>query len=514
MTIVPENRGTDQPVTRILKRLCCSLSPVRALRRLRISSRHSRKGTDTSSPGCGRRVLQTSIEALDVAFSVAGTIPVVGQPLKGALEALCKVLKGIEQRFQNSEAATKLVERLVTLGDSLSAVQAPDALLLLLVRRLDTIKNDLESLLYRPGIRYSAVAQALADFTGQIDSCQIDYLTVTQIELVNRTRVVDVESINTQCVRVIDPFGAPQSILRMDIGNIEVVAFTILRRYDFNPFLKTALDDFVSRGLYELTMDDGHRIERLTLSAVGKGAMVVMSVVVVEAIAHPDDHRCPMCKGRMSVQDEGREICAACDRRVSAVKSSDLIGQAGENVQRPPAAYALFRHITVSHTNSPRIEELESTHEESDVVEDLDSNEDTDAGKGINVDDDPNEDTHHEEDTHSNGDTNADNDTHHNGNIRRDDDPDPAENPSPRTISAQTFQPKKQAFNAEYTQVLKQYFEHNAYPSARDRELLARKSSMFPRQIEVWFQNHRRRALREGRSLKHISTYPLPPISL
>jgi hypothetical protein len=38
----------------------------------------------------------------------------------------------------------------------------------------------------------------------------------------------------------------------------------------------------------------------------------------------------------------------------------------------------------------------------------------------------------------------------------------------------------------EYTPVLEQYFEYNAYPSARDRELLARKSSMTARQIEVW----------------------------
>lgn len=42
------------------------------------------------------------------------------------------------------------------------------------------------------------------------------------------------------------------------------------------------------------------------------------------------------------------------------------------------------------------------------------------------------------------------------------------------------------AFYQEYTPFLEQYFEYNAFPSARDRELLARKSSMTPRQIEVW----------------------------
>nr|AAZ14946.1 homeodomain mating-type protein [Coprinellus disseminatus] len=77
-------------------------------------------------------------------------------------------------------------------------------------------------------------------------------------------------------------------------------------------------------------------------------------------------------------------------------------------------------------------------------------------------------------------------------------------------ISTRVAESKKPAFNSEYTPVLEQYFEYNAYPSARDRELLARKSSMSPRQIEVWFQNHRRRARQEGRSLKRISTDPLP----
>ena len=38
----------------------------------------------------------------------------------------------------------------------------------------------------------------------------------------------------------------------------------------------------------------------------------------------------------------------------------------------------------------------------------------------------------------------------------------------------------------QYTPFLLQYFEFNAYPSLADRELLAKKSGMTPRQIEVW----------------------------
>ena len=38
----------------------------------------------------------------------------------------------------------------------------------------------------------------------------------------------------------------------------------------------------------------------------------------------------------------------------------------------------------------------------------------------------------------------------------------------------------------EFVPFLGKYFEYNAYPSAADRALMARKSMMTTRQIEVW----------------------------
>jgi len=49
-------------------------------------------------------------------------------------------------------------------------------------------------------------------------------------------------------------------------------------------------------------------------------------------------------------------------------------------------------------------------------------------------------------------------------------------------LSRHPLNPKCQ----EYTPLLELYFEQNAYPSAPDRKLLARKSMMTMRQIEVW----------------------------
>ncbi|KAJ7786508.1 hypothetical protein B0H16DRAFT_1708666 [Mycena metata] len=71
---------------------------------------------------------------------------------------------------------------------------------------------------------------------------------------------------------------------------------------------------------------------------------------------------------------------------------------------------------------------------------------------------------------------------------------------------------ERPAFNSEFTPFLQKYFEYNAYPSKADREAMAKKSFMEPRQIEVWFQNHRRRARQEGQALRKAN--PLDPVPL
>ncbi|KAF8975168.1 hypothetical protein BDQ17DRAFT_1385686 [Cyathus striatus] len=63
---------------------------------------------------------------------------------------------------------------------------------------------------------------------------------------------------------------------------------------------------------------------------------------------------------------------------------------------------------------------------------------------------------------------------------------------------------QKQSFNRECTPLLEKYFEYNAYPSPPDRMKLARTCKMTQRQIEVWFQNHRNRAKKEGKLLRRL----------
>nr|UWI70526.1 homeodomain mating-type A2 [Pleurotus eryngii] len=80
-------------------------------------------------------------------------------------------------------------------------------------------------------------------------------------------------------------------------------------------------------------------------------------------------------------------------------------------------------------------------------------------------------------------------------------------NPTP----VQTKTSTKASFNYDYAPILEKYFEYNAYPSVADRALMARKSMMTERQIEVWFQNHRNRARKDGKTLMRLRASDLLP---
>ncbi|KAJ6575305.1 hypothetical protein B0H19DRAFT_1128101 [Mycena capillaripes] len=73
---------------------------------------------------------------------------------------------------------------------------------------------------------------------------------------------------------------------------------------------------------------------------------------------------------------------------------------------------------------------------------------------------------------------------------------------------------RRPPFNHEFIPFLQKYFEYNAFPSAADRAEMAKKSMMEPRQIEVWFQNHRRRAKQEGRDVVKLRPADPAPFEL
>ncbi|KAF8216028.1 hypothetical protein K438DRAFT_1799952 [Mycena galopus ATCC 62051] len=67
-------------------------------------------------------------------------------------------------------------------------------------------------------------------------------------------------------------------------------------------------------------------------------------------------------------------------------------------------------------------------------------------------------------------------------------------------------------FNTEFVPFLEFYFQYNAYPSSNHRAVMATMGMMEPRQIEIWFQNYRRRAINAGRIVRRLG--PADPVPL
>ncbi|KAJ6520013.1 hypothetical protein C8R45DRAFT_1085921 [Mycena sanguinolenta] len=86
--------------------------------------------------------------------------------------------------------------------------------------------------------------------------------------------------------------------------------------------------------------------------------------------------------------------------------------------------------------------------------------------------------------------------------------------PQARRTSRRADKNPLKPFNREFIPFLEKYFEYNGYPSSADRAEMARKSLMEPRQIEVWFQNHRRRAKAEGKTVRKQSATDPAPLAL
>ncbi|KAJ3721683.1 hypothetical protein C8R42DRAFT_776085 [Lentinula raphanica] len=75
--------------------------------------------------------------------------------------------------------------------------------------------------------------------------------------------------------------------------------------------------------------------------------------------------------------------------------------------------------------------------------------------------------------------------------------PRPSPSPQPTQPPIAPYQPPV-PFNNDYTPALEAYFTYDPYPSVKDRQTIASRTGMATRQIEVWFQNHRKRAREQG----------------
>ncbi|RXW11815.1 hypothetical protein EST38_g14040 [Candolleomyces aberdarensis] len=262
----------------------------------------------------------------NVLFSVAEAIPLLGPSIKGALEALYKVLVLIETRFQIKEDVEELLQRIESLVERLGLITpTPSAPLVRLISRLEEISANLGLLLKKKRLRYDVIAASIAQCNSRINSYlqECTLLTVVGLEMSLRAREVTVEKII-----VVDPLGFKQTFEKPLKQDISLIAQWVLERYGENPQLQLLLKGFVDQGNFEITIDDGLKaipVPPELLPHLASNTALVMSVVTYQsATPQQTTVSCPSCHKDIPVQvsedsrTSERVFCPHCDRHVQA----------------------------------------------------------------------------------------------------------------------------------------------------------------------------------------------------
>ncbi|RXW13116.1 hypothetical protein EST38_g12739 [Candolleomyces aberdarensis] len=191
--------------------------------------------------------LHNVITVTDVLFSIAETIPVVGTPIKGALEALCKVLRLVELRFTVAGEIDELTGKLAELLDHLSKASSVSKCVPWLIRRLNNVTVELQRLMASESIKDAAIAQCLKQYAQDIDSFLIQFNARTNIEGLQKLDELTAIAVSLQreaglveTITIIDPFGCPQRFIKTDMTNREL-------SQERSPSVPTSKEDDVVR---------------------------------------------------------------------------------------------------------------------------------------------------------------------------------------------------------------------------------------------------------------------------
>ncbi|RXW19687.1 hypothetical protein EST38_g6164 [Candolleomyces aberdarensis] len=315
--------------------LTCVSRPFRA-------GKSTEHGKDTA-PSSSREWLQTLANTINVLFSIAETIPLAGTPIKGALEALHKVLQLIEARYQVQEDAKELLDRMETLVNELSRYNGrPIPHVEKLARKLQAAFEDLERSMQKKRLRYREIAASINQWNSQIDRCLTDSLFIMNVEMsFPRPKEIIIESIT-----VIDPFGFAQVFEMPQQADLLLLAEWVLGRYETNPGFLSLLKGFLDRSAFELTLDNGSKSSTVPAEVLGSlrnGTKLVMSVVTFQSASRQQTTvPCPSCGKDIPVQVSvnasapgDRVFCPHCDRRVQTETTvvEGSVDDRGDDVQ-------------------------------------------------------------------------------------------------------------------------------------------------------------------------------------
>ncbi|KAJ3526788.1 hypothetical protein NMY22_g10028 [Coprinellus aureogranulatus] len=330
----------------------------------------------TRFQGRFRVLCRKAVPLADVGASIAGTVPVFGETVKGALEASLKIQRMFERRLQNVEAIDRLVAKLRVLEQQIDSYsQSRHARWL--IRCLNDTQKVLSELL-RTGstLDYEHVASSIRECEQDIS----DFISLSSVigqaetqELVKkqsadcerrheeqmallvsiaRGQHVQGPTLVSVHVWVIDPFGTKHLFLQAP-SSYEAFGRELLRRYSRDTSRRPILERYVGRDLFELSRNDSRQVTLVTqqdLSTLDQDSTLVMSVIsYCPAQDLEDGIKCPLCKNAIRAREKGsgRILCPNCDKNVQlSLDGEDSEGRA-DAVHEEPDDYLQICQIVL-----------------------------------------------------------------------------------------------------------------------------------------------------------------------
>ncbi|KAJ3516527.1 hypothetical protein NMY22_g14188 [Coprinellus aureogranulatus] len=311
-----------------------------------------------------RRFGRKAAVVANVGASVAEAVPVLGAPVKGALEACIKVHTILEKRCQNAEAIQQLVCKLECLEAQLCR-HSKSALDEWLIQRLGETESALQRLAAEDGLDYEHVASSITQcerditfFMGQLSLGTMRQGIGTlesQNEKIKRQNE-EIKRQNEDIMRqndahtallqaifmgqgtsqgpslisfsiwVVDPWGVEHMFLQIPCS-FDALAKDLLFRYARDDRRRPILEQYLGHNLFELSRDSGDEVTVVTeqdLPTLDKDSKLVVSVVAFRRIT-VKGIQCPLCKRYIAVSFKGveRVYCQTCDKNVQVGLGDD-----------------------------------------------------------------------------------------------------------------------------------------------------------------------------------------------
>ncbi|RXW25088.1 hypothetical protein EST38_g754 [Candolleomyces aberdarensis] len=112
-------------------------------------------------------------------------------------------------------------------------------------------------------VRYETILKTIDQPSRFIDPCLLQYMTliITEMRQTFSEMSINITTLRRQVtlvevITVIDPFGNPQTVLKVDAMDCVAIARLIVQRHSYNPVFQSILEGSVHAGEFELKLDD------------------------------------------------------------------------------------------------------------------------------------------------------------------------------------------------------------------------------------------------------------------